>query len=282
MFGTSNISRERKLNELYNKIDEKDLISKAYQILTNTENHHLSHEPFYRYCINNSSTVKSCIMDNINNKIYFTYGERLAALNKYLEYDLNSQEVNVYKEKQELEDSDYFTGQLNYKNWYHQNYKGKKKLKEEDYSVIIDEVKQFNLEPAYKAYLLSYYNSKIKNQEKAFLNAEKYIEERPNYYHSYYNKYQIMKSKGDYMDGIVALEEMLQTSTITPYYEYRASVNMIELYDKLLEQDKDQIYIDKINKLANQVRSNLSQYFMDKKTQKDLEFIKLIEDKYKN
>ncbi|MCK5170265.1 MAG: hypothetical protein KAQ75_10330, partial [Bacteroidales bacterium] len=47
MFGTSNISRERKIKELYERIDEPDLISKSYQILTNTENHHLSHDPFY-------------------------------------------------------------------------------------------------------------------------------------------------------------------------------------------------------------------------------------------
>ena len=90
-----------------------------------------------------------------------------------------------------------------------------------------------------------------------------------------------MKDKGDYMDAIVALEEMLQTSTINPYYEYLANLKMIELYDKLLEQNFDQLYVDKINKLADKVRSNLSQYFIDKKTKKDLDLIKSIEEKYK-
>ena len=89
-----------------------------------------------------------------------------------------------------------------------------------------------------------------------------------------------MKDKGDYMDAIVALEEMLQTSTLNPYYEYRANVSMIEMYDKLLEQTSDQLYIDKINKLADKVRSDLSQYFIDKKTKKDLDLIKSIEEKY--
>lgn len=281
MFGTSNISRERKIKELYERIDEPNLIDKSYQILTNTENHHLSHDPFYRYCINNSITVKSCIMDNMNNDIYFTYGERLAALNKYLRYDLESGEVTVYKGKKEIADPEYFSERLKYKEWYGETFSDKKKLEKEDYQKIIKQIEDFKLEPAYETYLLSNYYSKLKDNEKAFINAEKYISERPNYYHSYYNKYIIMKDKGDYMDAIVALEEMLQTSTINPYYEYLANLKMIELYDKLLEQNFDQLYVDKINKLADKVRSDLSQYFIDKKTKKDLDLIKSIEEKYK-
>jgi hypothetical protein len=90
-----------------------------------------------------------------------------------------------------------------------------------------------------------------------------------------------MRDKGDYLDAIVALEEMLQTSTINPYYEYLAHLNMIRMYDKLLEQESDQIYIRKIERLADGIRSNLGQYFIDKSTQKDLEEIKTIEEKYK-
>ena len=41
------------------------------------------------------------------------------------------------------------------------------------------------------------------------------------------------------------------------------------------------VYGDCINKLADKVRSNLSQYFIDKKTKKDLDLIKSIEEKYK-
>jgi hypothetical protein len=282
MFETSNISRERKIKELYERIDDNDLISKSYKILTNTENHHLTHDPFFRFSINNSITIKSCIMDNINSDIYFTYSERLAALNKYLHYNFESGEVSVYKQKQAVTDQEYFNERLKYKEWYDKTFSGKKKLKKEDYKKIIKQIEDFKLEPAYETYLLSHYYSKLKDNEKAFINAEKYILERPDYYHSYYNKYLIMKDKGDYMDAIVALEEMLQTSTLNPYYEYRANLNMIEMYDKLLEQAHDQLYIDKINKLADKVRSDLSQYFIDKKTKKDLDLIKSIEEKYKN
>lgn len=281
MFGTSNISRERKIKELYERIDDKNLVSKSYQILTNTENHHLSHDPFYRYCINNSITVKSCIMDNMNNDIYFAYGERMTALNKYLRYNVESGEVSVYKQEQAVVDQEYFNERLKYMEWYDKLYSGKKKLEKEDYHKIIKQIENFKLEPAYESYLLSYYYSKLKDNEKAFINAEKYISEHPDYYHSYYNKYLIMKDKGDYMDAIVALEEMLQTSTLNPYYEYRANLNMIEMYDKLLEQARDQLYIDKINKLADKVKSDLSQYFIDKKTKMDLDLIKSIEEKYK-
>jgi hypothetical protein len=84
------------------------------------------------------------------------------------------------------------------------------------------------------------------------------------------------------MEAIVALEEMLQTSTINPYYEYLADIYMIEMYDKLAEKSMDKMYIDKINSLANKVRENLTQYFIDKETQKDLKLIESIENKYKN
>lgn len=282
MFGTSNISRERKINELYERIDNNDLISKSYQILTNTENHEMSHDPFYRYSINNSITVKSCIMDNMNNRIYFTYGERLAALNKYLYYDIESGEVSIYKENQEVADQSCLDEQLKYKDWYNQNYRIKKKLEDKDYERIITQIEMYELEPAYKAYLLSSYYSKLKNHQEAFESAENYISEKPNYFLSYFNKYQIMRDKGDFMDAIVALEEMMQTTTINPYYEYLANLYMIEMYDKLLEINKDQLYIDKINSLARKVRSDLSQYFIDNETQKDLDHIKLIEEKYNN
>ena len=280
MFSTSNMSREKKIQELYKRFDDSDLINKSYQILTNTENHHLSHDPFFRYSINNSTTIKSCIMDNTNNEIYFTYGARLAALNKYLHYDVISGEVSVYKEKQKLTDQHYIDGKVNYQKWYNEVFSGKKKFKNEDYKKILKQIEIYDLEPAYKVYLLSYYYSKIGDNENAFLNAEKYISEKPDYYHSYYNKYQIMRDMGEYMKAIVALEEMLQTSTINPYYEYRANINMIEMYDKLIEQNHDRMYIDKISKLADKIRSDLSQYFIDKRTKADLDMIQLIEEKY--
>jgi tetratricopeptide (TPR) repeat protein len=282
MFGTSNTSRDRKVKELYERIDDNDLISKSYKILTNTENHHMSHDPFYRYSINNSITVKSCIMDNMNNQIYFTYGERLAALNKYLHYDVTNGSISVYKQKQEASDHIFLDERLKYQKWYSENYSGKKKIESEDYQAIINQIEKCDLEPAYENYLLSYYYSKLKDHEKAFINAEKYIKEKPDYYHSYYNKYQIMRDKGEYMDAIVALEEMLQTSTINPYYEYLADLYMIEMFDKLAETMQDQMYIDKINNLADKIRENLTQYFIDERTQKDLKLIKSIEDKYKN
>jgi len=280
MFGISNISRERKFKELYERYDDADLIEKSYKILTNTENHHMQHDPFYGYSINNSMTVKSCIMDNMKNKIYFTYDERLAALNKYLEYDIETGNVSVYKEKQDVAHKTFLDERLRFQDWYKTILGDKKKLDNEDYQRIIDKVKQLDLEPAYQYYLLSYYYAKLKNNELAFKNAEKYIEERPDFLLSYYNKYKIMRDKGDFMDAIVALEEMLQTSTINPYYEYLAHLNMIRMYDKLLQQKSDDINVRKIEKLADGIRDNLSQYFIDKRTQKDLNEIKAIEEKY--
>ena len=282
MYSTSNISRERKIMELYDRIKDDDLVSKSYQILTNTEHYHLLHDPFYRYSINNSNTVISCIMDNFNNDIYFTYDKGLSALNKYIKYDIETDSITVYKERQDVADKEYRKAQLDYRNWYHENFGNKKKLENEDYNQLISKIDALELEPAYKAYLLSLYYSKIGNDEKAFFNAEKYIEEYPDYYHSYYNKYLRMNEKENYKGAIVALEEMLQTSTMSPYYVYLAKLNMIELYDKLQQENPDKTNIDKINRLADEIREDLKDYFIDKKTQKDLDKIKSIEDKYVN
>ena len=282
MHGTSNISRERKIEELYKRIYEKDLVSKSYQILTNTENHHLKHDPFFRYCINNSITVKSCIMDNSNNKIYFTYGERLAALNKYLEYDMENHNVSVYKERQDVVDINYLNKRLEYQEWYANEMGNKKKLENEDYRKIINTIDKLDLEPAYKYYLLSFYYSKLENYELAHKKAEKYIEERPDFFLAYYNKYKILNEKGDYIGAIQALEEMLKTSTINPYYEYLAYVSKIKLYDKLLEQNLEQTYIDEIFRLGKKVREDISKYLIDNDTRKDLDVIKTIEEKYRN
>ena len=280
MHGTSNISRERKLQELNLRIDASDLIYKSYKILTSTENHHLTHDPFYAYGICNSNTIKSCILDNMNSNIYFTYGERYAALNKYLVYNVNSGEIDTYQQKQEIADPDYFKARMDFQQWYGKQFSGKKKLDNNDYSLIIKQILEFNLQPAYQAYLQSYYYDLMKDYDNANLQAQQYILELPDFYNTYFKKYKIMRNKGDYMGAIVALEQMMQTSTINPYYEYLANVYMIEMYNELVNQKYDQIYVDKILKLSKHVRWLVSQYMIDKDTQKDLDKIANIEKKY--
>ncbi|MFP4023831.1 MAG: C45 family autoproteolytic acyltransferase/hydrolase [Thiohalospira sp.] len=279
MFNQSNISRERKLNALNEKIDNFDLVSKSYQILTNTENHYMLHNPFYNNSINNTITVKSCIMDNINNVVYFTYGERCAARNKYIKYDLNKGDISVFKNKQPIINEVFFNERVQYQQWYKKMY-ADKKLTEDDYKTIIEKVKGFQLEPAYQYYLLSFYYLKLQNYEQAFEYAGKYIHEKPDFYHTYKHKFTVMKEKGDYMGAIVALEEMLQTSTITPADSYFAYINMIKMYDKLFEADSDPMYINKINHLTDKIKYELNQYFKDDKTLEDIELIDNIVKKY--
>ncbi|MCG8412493.1 MAG: C45 family autoproteolytic acyltransferase/hydrolase [Bacteroidales bacterium] len=280
MFGMVNISRERKMKELNKSISNNDLVEKSYQILTNTENHHLTHDPFFYYSINNASTIKSCIMDNLNNQVYFSYGERYAALGKWLKYDIKSGDIEVYKHKTKLIDEAYFLEQLKYKKWDRQNYSKKKRLKTDDYRQIIEKIKTCKLAPAYRSYLLSFYYSKLKNDEQTFVNTEKYIELYPDYYHSYYNKFYLMKEKEDYIEAIVALEAMMQTSTITPYYAYLAKLNMIKMYDALLKKEKNELYIKKIYTLIDDIKTQVNQYWIDKKIDEDLDYINKIEKKY--
>ncbi|HSH50952.1 MAG TPA: C45 family peptidase [Bacteroidales bacterium] len=280
MFNQSNISREKKLKELNEKIYQPDLVEKSYQILSCTENHDMVHNPFFTNSINNYNTIKSCIMDNMNGTIYFAYDENLAAFNKYLKYDINSGTVAFFKEKKDFQGKEYFSERLKYQNWYIHEVSEKKKKSEQDYKKIISKIKSLKLEPSYNALLLSYYYSKLKNDTLAFENAEKYIALQPDYYHSYYNKFRIMRDKGDYMAAIVALEEMMQTSTTTPSDTYRAYIHMIKMYDKLLETDRDPMYIQKINTLVNKINYKLNQYFKDDKTLEDIEFIEQLESKY--
>jgi hypothetical protein len=275
-----NIARERKIKELFDRYSKKsDLVAKSYEILSNTEYYHLKHDPFYSNSINNSATVISCIMDNTDNILYFSYDERLAGLNKYLKYDIDAEEVTVYREKQEIPDQNYLDEHLKYKDWYSSTISDNRKIGSEEYQLIINKIGTLKLEPAYKFWLLSHYYSKLGNHEKAFENAQNYIAERPDYYHAYYNKYQIEKNRESYLDAIVALEEMMQTSTIAPYYNYLAKTKMIELYDQLLDHQKDQIYIEKIHRLAKEIKSELNQYFVDKETKKDLKLIQSIIEK---
>lgn len=280
MFNQSNISRERKLKELNKKINQKDIVEKSHQILASTETHHLKYNSFFTNSINNYYTVKSCIMDNMNGTIYFAYGENLAAYSKYLRYDMNDEDVRVFKENIDYAGNDYFSERLKYQDWYIQNISEKKKRNEQDYQKIIAKIESLNLEPSYNDLLLSHYYSKLKNDTLAFNYAEGYINLQPDYYHSYYNKFRIMRDKGDYMAAIVALEEMMQTSTITPYDTYLAYMNMIKMYDKLLETDSDPMYIKKMNQLVDKINYELSQYFKDSKTLEDIEFIEKIESKY--
>jgi hypothetical protein len=283
MHGNFNIARESKMKELYDRYSKKsDLVVKSYQILSNTEYYHLPHDPFYSNSINNSSTVISCIMDITDNNLYFSYDERLAGLNKYLLYDIDTEEVTVYREKQEIPEQEYLNERLRYQDWYISKISNKRKIGSEEYKIIIDKIGSLKLEPAYKFWLLSHYYSKLGNHEKAFENAQNYMAERPDYYHAYYNKYWIEKNKGSYLDAIVALEGMMQTSTIPPYYRYFAKLKMIKLYDKLLDEQKDQVYIEKIHRLAKEIKSELNQYFVDKETQKDLKVIQSIIEKYED
>ncbi|OFX83354.1 MAG: hypothetical protein A2W99_11900 [Bacteroidetes bacterium GWF2_33_16] len=281
MFSTFNISRERKIKELNTKIANDNLIDKSYQILINTENHRLLHDPFYGYCINNLNTIKSCILDNTNNEIYFTYGEHNAALNNYLHYNIQTGEVDVFKSKKEIADSEYHSASISFYNWYDLTFSKKKKLTNKDFLLIIDNLKNYNLEPALGEYLLSSYYLKLKDYENAYIHADNYIAELPDYFLAYYNKYRVVREKKDYFKAIVTLEEMLQTSSVNPYFEYRAKVNMIEMYDKLLQTKNDEVYIEKIHKLYAQINSDIIQYFVDTEIQKDLDIIEKIIKKYK-
>jgi len=283
MFSTSNIARESKMKELNKKYRDLDIINKSYKIITNKEYYNYSNAPNYGYSINNSITEKSCIMDNFENKIYFSYGAGLAACRKYLEYDIKSNSIKKFNDlNNECIDIE-FVEMKKYLSWYRKNYGDKKKVNGKDINVIVKELDKYKLNPGYKAFLLSKYYSEAKYFDMAKKYADEYMEMYSEYFQPYYNKYSILNANNEYEDAVIVLKEMLQIETLSPYYKYIAWQQLIIMYDKIIENSPDnQDLSNRIDDLYSKIEKYISQYLYDDRTKEEMGKINIIVDKYKN
>ncbi|WP_172677381.1 tetratricopeptide repeat protein [Marinifilum fragile] len=262
MHGERNITREDKLKELYQNISNENLVDKAYQMVSSTTYYELPHDTSWGCSINNDITVKSCIMDNTNQKIYFAYGEMLAGCNQFLEYDLATQDVSVYKEKQTIPDEDYLKNRLVFKKWYRENCSEKKKLEKEDYLQMIEKVNQLELQPAYKYNLLSRCYINLENKEKANEYASKYIAEMPTFGSAYMTQFTISRLSKDYEKAIQSIQEMLEKAHNTPSDYFWAKRQMILMYDKLQAQSPKEEYVNKIKVLNEELKELCKPFFL--------------------
>ena len=274
-----NIAREDKLKELNQKIDNQDLVEKAYQMVSSTEYYHLQHDPFY-IGINNNMTVKSCIMDNTNNKIYFSYAERLAGLGEFLEYDITSEKVSVFKEAKASQTSKDLNSRLSYYKWYRENYSGKKKRDNAYYMTLIEYFRKSTLESADKNKLIATCYAKIGNQDKALEFVNKYIANRPKYNSAYNAKIKILNRFKDYNAVISTIDEMLKVAIVTPADQYYAKKDLLIAYDKLQVQTPNPKNIDRIKQLAEEIKKEANKYFLVKWIKKDLSEIDKILAQY--
>ncbi|MRT93620.1 C45 family peptidase [Ancylomarina sp. 16SWW S1-10-2] len=279
MHGDSNIAREDKLKELNQKIDNHDLIEKAYQMISSTEYYHLQHDPYY-IGINNDMTVKSCIMDNTNNKIYFSYAEKLAGLAQFLEYDIASEKVSFFKEVKVSQTLKDLNSKLAFYKWHKENYGGKKKRDNLYYMALIKYFKSSMLESAYKNSQIAICYSNIGKQDEAIEFANKYIENRPKYNSAYTTKISILNDFKDYKAVISTTDEMLKVAIVTPADQYYAKINLLKAYDNLQAQFPDQKNIDKIKQLAKQIKEEANKYFLAEWIKKDLSKMDEIVGKY--
>ncbi|WP_321515790.1 C45 family peptidase [Marinifilum fragile] len=280
MHGESNITREDKLKELYQNISNENLVDKAYQMVSSTTYYELPHDTSWGCSINNDITVKSCIMDNTNQKIYFAYGEMLAGCNQFLEYDLATLDVFVYKEKQTIPDEDYLKNRLVFKKWYRENYSKKKKLEKEDYLQMIEKVNQLELQPAYKYNLLSRCYINLENNEKANEYASKYIAEMPTFGSAYMTQFTISRLSKDYEKAIQSIQEMLEKAHNTPSDYFWAKRQMILMYDKLQAQSPKEEYVNKIKVLNEELKELCKPFFPSKWVKSELEKMDEIVKKY--
>ena len=274
-----NIAREDKLNELNQKLDNKDLIEKAYQMISSTEYYHLQHDPYY-IAINNDLTVKSCIMDNTHNKIYFSYAERLAGLGRFLEYDITSEKVSVFKEAKVSPTFKDINSKLAYFKWYKKNLASKKKHDNAYYLAIIEYAKSSTLELAYKDKLIANCYTNIESKDKAMEFVNKYIENRPKYNSAYTAKADILNHFKDYKAVISTIDEMLKLAILSPADQYYAKKDLLKAYDNLQAQSPDEKNIDKIKQLAKQIKEEANKYFLAEWIKKDLSQIDKIVAKY--
>lgn len=280
MHSEDNISREDKLKELNQNISNNNLVDKAYQMISSTAYYEMPSDLFHSSSINNKITVKSCIMDNSNQKIYFAYGEKLAACNQFLSYDIKSQEVEIYKEKQEFHNEEYYNGRLAYKKWLRKNFSKKKKLENEDYQLIIDQIGQFRLQPAYKNNELRKCYAKLENKEKAYGCADKYIELLPTYGSAYYGKYYACKGFKDYKKAIESLEIMLAKAHNTTADFFYAKCDILELYDKMQIQSPNPENISNIKKLNKEIKELCKPFYTAKWIKSKLDKVDEIVRKY--
>lgn len=279
MHGDSNIAREDKLNELNQKLDNKHLIEKAYQMVSSTEYYHLQHDPYY-IGINNDMTVKSCIMDNTNNKIYFSYAERLAGLGRFLEYDITSEKVSVFKEEKVSPTLKDLNSKLAYYKWYKENLAHKKKHDNTYYMALIEYAKGSTLESAYKNRLIANCYTKLEKKDKALEFVNKYIENRPKYNSAYDTKNDILNHFKDYKAVISTIDEMLKLAILSPADQYYAKKDLLKAYDKLQAQSPDRKNIDTIRQLAKEIKEEANKYFLAEWIKKDLSKIDEIVAKY--
>jgi len=279
MHDDSNIAREDKLKELNQKISNKNLVDKAYKMVSSTEYYHLQHDP-YNNGINNDMTVKSCILDNSNNKIYFSYAEKLAGLDQFLEYDISTQKVSIFKEAKVSPTLTDLNSKLAYYKWQKATFTNKQKRDNEYYMTLIEYFKNSSLEPAYKYRQIAMCYTNIENKEKSYEYAKKYLHEVPKYNTAYYSMAHIQNHFKDYKAAIDTYNLMMQKAIMTPADYYWCKRNLIKILDKLQAQSPDQKNIDKIKQLAKEVNEEANKYFLAKWIKKDLTQIDEIVAKY--
>ncbi len=264
-----NMARIDKVEELHSTITKDDLIEKSYDMLSNFTYYEKSHAPFFAGSVNNRLTVKSCIMDNLNNTIYFSYGPGLAANRQYYQYRQGENALKVFKASNQSKEFITFKDMKKYEQWID------KQLDDSpddlDYKKVVSSIETTDFPIAYKSYLLATYYDKLRNKDAVFKSLDAYLSAAKNYPEAYVfvaNKYTKYKA---YAKAVEVLQELLLMERKTPYDDYRAYRELTKSYLRFEDQTKAREEAEKYYQKFLELSGN---YFVDEQVEKDREELK--------
>lgn len=280
LHSSGNIARENKFKELAQSVSD-DLVLSSYNILKNYGYYDYKQNPFFGSSINNSITVIGSIMDNRKLNIYFSYNNGMAALGKFIQYNLKTGKAKYYQHSQNASYPELFVNYQQYNKWKNNFIKEKKnKLDNSHYESVIHELEKLDLDRGYKSYELSRIYKEMDNLPKSLEHADSFIELYPEYYYSHYNKYLILKKMKDWRGALSTIQNMLETESMNPYYNYVALRELIYMTDKT-DDIKFQEKKDQVLKYRREIKSLLMPFYKDERTLDELDKLDLVVEKYK-
>jgi len=280
MHNESNIARECNLKELNQNLKNDNLVDKAHRMLSSTSFYDMNYNPDYTCSVNNSMTVISSILDNTNRKIYFSYEEKLAGFGKFISYDLKSNEVDVYKQKQTIPNEEHLKARKEFDNWFDKNYGKKKKLEEQDYRELIDYVKKCKMvKPEIDDFLAAYYTH-LKDSTNAYLYAKKALSATPKNMTAYQKMRFVQWKFKDYKGAIETVNNMLKKIKCSVGSIYNAKKDLVIFYNSMNKKEPSDKNVQMIHQLTKEINEMASKYQQASWVKKRLKWVNDIDAKF--
>lgn len=264
---TSNTAREYKIAALQSNYSSLSAVDKTYKILSDVSFFSSVQHPAFYCSINNAATVHSCILDLVENKLYFAYGKGLAAFQQYYEYDIPSGGLKLYKQQnREVRKKLYPIKQLR-----HDLYNLRQNTKKRDGTyyakaiVIIDEAK---VGDACKWYYKAKYYTNQGEYELAIVAFTQLLKALPEYDYAHYHLARVYRKHGKLKAAQEQLDHLDGLPEASRYYHFLGQCERILL--TLQKIDQGEATISDLRKERRTLDEMLKGYFIDEFTQEKL------------